>query len=139
MYYLFLIPIIYFVYTKYKIKFKLMYLSIHVMLEILYISLTQKLNKSIKKINKNQYEITYCIRGRIYKIRSNIQRGPSQILQIIDENSNDVTAEIEPYMGPNYDCHKSTYTPLDFNKQELIFNLSSGQTKVFNASDNIRI
>ena len=141
MYYLLLIPVLYWMYTKYefKFKFKLMYISLRIICEMLYISLCQRLNKSVKRIGKNQYEISYSIQGKVYKIRSKILRGPSQILQIIDENSDDITHQIVPYIGPNYDFHKSVYTPSDFSKKQLIFNLSSGQTKIFNESENISI
>lgn len=93
----------------------------------LYISFIQYLNNSVKKLDKNIYEVTYVINGRLYKLIIIPTRGPAPILQISDERGEDMTDKILPYMGPQYNWHGNKYlTPGFFNCRELNFELADG-------------
>ena len=70
------------------------------------------MNNSPKQYSKNKYEITYAINDKIYKIRSNFKKGPCPILKISNENNVDITYDILPYLGPNYDWHNNKFYPL---------------------------
>ena len=102
-------------------------------------SLIQKLNKSVEKIDKNTYEITYTIGARLYKFRTKTQKGMSNILQIIDSDNNDVTELIEPYLGPHRDFHNYEYTPHSFNFKSLTFNFNDGESTTFIEHDKISV
>ena len=102
-------------------------------------SLIQKLNKSVEKIDKNTYEITYTIGARLYKFRTKTQKGMSNILQIIDSDNNDVTELIEPYLGPHRDFHNYEYTPHSFNFKSLTFNFNDGESTTFIEHDKITL
>ena len=120
-------------------KLKVLRLSFKIVLRVIYISIIQKLNKNIKKISKNKYELTYSINGLIYKYRFKITRGPSKILQVIDDKNNDVTQNIVSYAGPSYNFHNIKYTPEDFNKNELTFNLHNGNSLTFGKNQIIEL
>ena len=124
--------------TKYKgkincnTKMKIFYLSIIIILKALYLSILQKLNNSLKKIDNNTYELSYTISGNIYKMIIIPNRGPSNVLQIIDDNYEDVTDFIMPYLGPKENWHNSSmFTPSFFNKKSLTFNMMQ-EEKTFN-------
>ena len=113
------------------------WISFLMVLESLYLKLVTYLNNSIKKIDKNKYEVSYVINGKIYKMVTSPSRGPVPIVQIINENNIDVTEHILPYMGPNNDWHNRKYFPDFFNYKSLIFELSNGERKTFNHSETI--
>ena len=60
--------------------------------------ISQWFNKNVENIGKNKYQVQFCIGGKIYKIIIKHQKGPSNILQIVDNNDNDITNKIEPYL-----------------------------------------
>ena len=47
---------------------KIVWFSIVIILKVLYLSILEKLNKSIKKIDNNTYELSYAVNGKIYKM-----------------------------------------------------------------------
>jgi hypothetical protein len=108
--------------------------SIKLILQVMYISLLQKMNKSIKKLDKRTYEVTYVINGRMYKMVAKPTPGPIPILQIIDEESNDVTDKVLPYMGPTYDWHGNKLSPEFFGAKTLTFELYNGTEYTFKSS-----
>jgi hypothetical protein len=113
--------------------------SIYTIYSVIYYVIIQKLNKSVKKIDKHTYEITYSIGGKIYKFNTGCKKGMGSVLQIIDDNNNDVTEKIEPYFGPMENFHKNDYSPSTFECKTLTFNYSDGSTKTFNEHETIEI
>jgi hypothetical protein len=112
--------------VKHRNKCSIITVSIGMILKSLYLSFIQYLNNSVKKINKNQYEVSYIINGKLYKMVVSPMRGPAQILQIIDHNENDVTDNILCYVGPRYDWHNTKFTPNFFNCEFLTFQMADG-------------
>lgn len=98
---------------------------------VIYYTLIQRLYKAVHKVNKHSYEVTYCLSGKIYKFHVKPKRGVQTVMQIIDHDSNDVTEEIEPFIGPAEDFHHQEYTPHTFGYKSLTFNCFDGSTKVF--------
>lgn len=115
--------------TEYKGFFNILFISLQMICKVLYLNIIQYLNNSIIKLNNNKYEINYVINGKIYKFITKIKRGPKNVLLIYDENQNDVSDDILPYLGPAEDFHNIEYTPSYFNKNELFFELSCGNVK----------
>lgn len=106
---------------------------------ILYVTILQKLNKSIVKIDKNKYEITYVINGKLYKMLVSPTRGPALVLQVSNELQNDITDEIIPFLGPNYNFHGQDFSPNYLNHQLLTFELFNGEEKTFEKKEIIKL
>ncbi len=117
--------------TQYKNDFMIMWISVTILLKVVYYAFLQKINRTVHRTGMNKYEISYVIHGKVYKMVAKVRRGPARVLQVIDENDNDVTDLIDPYLGPNGDFHNSCITPNFFSKKILTFNLENGETKSF--------
>jgi hypothetical protein len=112
--------------TSQKTKLAIITVSLKLIFQALWITFLQKVNKTVRKINRNKYEITYNIEGKMYKLVVNVTRGPSPVLQIINDTNDDVTSQIMPYLGPNYSWHNTTFTPEFFSFENLTFELADG-------------
>lgn len=106
---------------------------------VIYYVIIQKLNKSVKRLDKHNYEITYSIGGKIYKFITAHKRGMGSILQIIDQDENDVTEKIEPFFGPHENFHHIKYKPSSFGCETLTFNYCNGNTKLFEEDEVLLI
>lgn len=105
------------------------FISLHMILSTLYISLIQYLNNSVRKIGKNVYEVSYVINGKIYKMLVTPVRGRPPVVRITDENGEDATDMVRPYMGPKLDWHRTVFRPDFFNRGSLTFELSDGTSR----------
>lgn len=121
--------------TNHKNICIILWFSVCIIAKAMYINLIQYLNKSIRKINKNTYELTYVINGNTYKIRLVPKRGPKTIIQAIDENDVDITDTIQEYAGCSDDFHGYPFTPDLLGKKEITLHTASGVEKVFGSSD----
>ncbi len=132
--------------TKYKTRdcgtrLKILWWSLVILCQALYVTIIQKLNNSVikKKENySNTYEITYVISGKIYKLVVTPIKGPKNVLQVIDDNNEDITRQIVPYLGPAEDWHSSKFKPSFFNRKSLTFNLSSSDDITFTENEEIK-
>ena len=124
--------------SNFRLKAKILYGCLVIILKALYISFIQYMNSSIKKIGNNTYEINYVVNGRIYTMVVIPKKGPRDILQIIDECNNDVTDIIGPYTGPNEDWHLRVYKPSFFSKKSLTFNRSNCEEITFTENEEIK-
>jgi hypothetical protein len=113
--------------------------TVMVLLEAIYITLIQKLNKSVKKIDRTTFELTYVINGKLYRMRVRPKRGPSPVMQISNEEQIDVTDQVLPYMGPSYDWHKNTFSPNCFGHQTLVFEFSDGSETTFEEKSTVSL
>jgi hypothetical protein len=126
-------------YSKYTSLGRLTMLALMVFSEAIYITLVQKLNKSVKKIDRHTFEITYVINGKLYKMRVKPKRGPSPVLQISNEEQSDVTDQVLPYMGPSYDWHGNTFSPDCFGHQTLVFEFADGSEITFEQKSTVSL
>lgn len=81
----------------------------------------------VSKKRRGEYEVSYMLGGREYKIDVRKKSGPSWVRSIENGRGEDVTSKVMPYMGPNYDWHKNVYMTEDFGEEELMFELSNGE------------
>jgi hypothetical protein len=80
-----------------------------------------------KKIGKNLYEVTYEINNKKYKMIVKPYLGPSPVIQVSNENLEDVTDIILPYLGPRYDWkHGSDLDISHFHFDILNFEYADG-------------
>lgn len=105
---------------------KVLLISTKLILNTFYIAFLQYINTSIRKLDRKTYEVSYVIEGKLYKMIVIPKRGPAPVLQIFDENYNDITQYVLPYMGPQYDWHGKKFTPLFFGHNCLTFELGDG-------------
>ena len=117
---------------------KLFITSIKTIFSLFFVYLTQNWHKTVKRIGFNHYEITYAIRGRSYKLRVKPTKLP-KVLQVIDENDEDVTTEMEPYLGADEKFHGKEYTPADLKYKSLTFNMADGNVLEFEEKDYIKL
>lgn len=120
-----------------KKKSTIIWVSLKLIFQAIYISFIQYMNSSVKHIDNKTSELTYVINGRIYKMIIIRKRGPSPILQISNNFENDVTDQILPYMGPQYDWHGNKFTPEFFGYSSLTFELGNGTEYTYQTNDSL--
>jgi hypothetical protein len=123
--------------TKHKTQVMIILVSIYMLFESYYINLLQSLNKSFIKIDKNTFEITYILHGKIYKILVQNPRGPCKIEKIIDQNEKNIDDLVFPYIGPVGNFHNCIFTPKFFKCSSIYFYNFDGTVEKFNDNDHI--
>jgi hypothetical protein len=123
---------------KHKHQYLIIWTSLKLLAQAFYLSFLQWLNSSLKKIDRNTYEISYIINGKLYKMRVKPQKGPKPVLQVIDECSEDVTTEVLQYLGPNYDWHNSNLSPKILGFESLTFECSDGEEAIFTKNETMK-
>lgn len=118
---------------------KIVMANSYILFMALYVNFIQKINKTITKIDKNRYEVMYTIRGVLYKMVVNQTVGPPKILLVSDENGDDVTDDILPYLGPENDFHGNNFYPVFFGKKSLELVLINGDSKTFEHNEIIKL
>jgi len=68
-------------------------------------------SSNVTKLDKGLYEVYYKIKGRRYRMLVSPERGPPKITHITDNNGEDVTDTVLPFMGPNYVWKHSLQNP----------------------------
>jgi hypothetical protein len=126
-------------YKKEKSIWKALKKTVLLIIWIGYLIVYQKVTKNMIIVKKNEYDVHYIYHGQLYKIKCKHISGPkyNQVLMITNQDSEDITTDILPYMGPKYNFHNIHYTPKDFNNQELSFYLSTGHILKFINNDII--
>lgn len=119
---------------KYKSPIIINIVSFYIIIKYMYYYIIQYLTSNVKKIDKNTYEITYIISGKIYKMRVKTKRGPSIYEKIENEKGEDVT-HLLSFFGP----HIVKLSPLTFNQEKMIFYTIYDEIKTFEKNDIIDI
>uniref|UniRef100_A0A6C0H3G0 Uncharacterized protein n=1 Tax=viral metagenome TaxID=1070528 RepID=A0A6C0H3G0_9ZZZZ len=120
--------------------FKIAYVSLKLVAKASYISFIQYMNNSVKRVKEGKaYELTYVINGRLYKMITNPIRGPVPILQISNDDGEDVTDIVLPYMGPQYDWHYREFSPSFFGYKSLTFELSDGTERTYEETESFPV
>lgn len=117
----------------------ILWFSMCIIVKAMYINLIQYLNKSMRKIDKNHYELSYVVNGNLYKMFIRIRRGPRNIIQALDGDDCDITDMIQEYGGCSEDFHGYPLTPCALGKNSVTLYLSSGDEKIFGLCDVISI
>lgn len=123
--------------TNYKGFFKILFISLCIIIKAVWVNIIQYMNNTLIKIDKNTYIVTYVINGNIYKMKVKPKRGPSRVLMVTDENNDDISDSIMPYIGPEQDFHNKIYNSVFFNKKEIVFQMSNGDEKIFKDGQDI--
>jgi hypothetical protein len=94
-------------------------------------------NNTVEHVDHKTSIISYVLHGKHYRFVAKANKGPSNVLLIIDENDVDVTDLVLPFYGPNRDWHKRSFSPIFWKKNKLTFEMASGDQKTFYANDEI--
>lgn len=114
-----------------KTNLMIAWISLQLIWNTMYISFLQYMNTTVRQIGKNVFEVKYVINGKIYKMIVSPTRGPAKVLQVSNENKEDITNLVVPYMGPKYDWHGQTFKPEFFGCKSLVFELYDGSEHVY--------
>lgn len=108
---------------------------------IVYLLLYQRMKHNVRLVGKGEYEIDYVLHEELYHFRVHGPRGPytKKVLQVINEDDEDITEDIRPFLGPLEDFHGQTFTPSRLGYRQLTLNLYNGDTIEFKAEDPILI
>jgi hypothetical protein len=86
------------------------------------------MNSAIISLDRNRFLVSYVVRGKVYRMIVRPMRGPSPVIQVISDDQQDVTSEVLPYLGPQYDWHGTAVNfESTFKSKRLTFNLSTGE------------
>lgn len=110
-----------------------------IIMKYLYLKMLQSLYLTVIHTHRNRYEIQYVLHDKIYRMRTQVRRGPTKILQILDAEDNDITDDIRSYLGPNEDFHGQQLRPCDFGYEKVCFFLRNGMERVFEAEEIIQL
>jgi hypothetical protein len=122
---------------QYKTVGMILYVSICMIMKMYWMNFIQWTNYSLEVLNKKDISISYVLNGKLYKILIKAKKGPNLVLLVTDENNEDITDTVLPYLGPNNDWHHNTFKPNFWNKKFMCFELSSGEMKSFQEHDAI--
>lgn len=103
-----------------------LYICTVTILKLLYTKFILKKSRT-KLVNKNTYEINYALNDRKYKMHIYPITGPSMIMKIINENGDDITNIVLPYMGPEQNWHGKNFSPSFFDCKVLTFERFDGE------------
>lgn len=107
--------------------------------QLFWTNILHALNNSIEYPDKHRFVLTYVADGRIYKMVSARRKGPPLVLLVLDENGDDVSDRVIPFLGPERNWHKNSFTPEFWGKKKLVFELSDGRAETFEEKDTIII
>ena len=115
--------------TQHRTAWAVFYHSLCLLCRVLYLSFLQYMNSTVVKLGRNKFLVTYVISGKVYTMVVTPVRGPSPVIQVINDCEEDITTDVLPYLGPRYDWH-GTAIKFDttFGSENLTFNLASGNT-----------
>lgn len=122
---------------QYKTIGMILYVSISMVIKMYWLNFLQWTNKSIEFLNKKDIVVSYILHGKLYKVLLKSKKGPEMVLLVTDENDEDVTDLVIPYIGPNNDWHHNTFNPSFWNKKILNFELCSGDKLSFKEDQTI--
>jgi len=96
-------------------------------------------NSNVVQIDNKHWVLTYVFNGKTFKIVLKPKKGPVSITKVTDETGEELSSEILPFYGPAQDWHNKRFSPSFWKKDQLVFDLSTGERKVFTGNEEIVI
>lgn len=128
-----------FVAGRYKNCCRIFCVSCELVGKSMYLTFVQWLNNSVEKIDKHRYTINYTIKGKPYTLVVKPINGPSPVLLVTDENGNDVSDHVIPFIGPQHDFHGAKITPQFLGYKSLTLETAFGDSSHFGETDVLHI
>lgn len=86
--------------------FRIYYVSLKMVFSVVYSDLLNKItNNNAIIVGRHVYQVDYTLNSRSYSMMVTPTRGPNPISNIINQNGENITDQILPFMGPKYDWH----------------------------------
>lgn len=92
-----------------------------------------------EKFNKKYIKISYKFNDKTYFYLLRVPRGVTPLKSIEDENGNDISEVISPYLGPNLDCHNISIYPRDFGYKTVKVTTIFDKVVIFEENDQINL
>jgi len=92
-----------------------------------------------EKFNKKYIKISYKFNDKTYFYLLRVPRGVTPLKSIEDENGNDMSEVITPYLGPNLDCHNISIYPRDFGYKSIKITTIFDKIIIFEENDQINL
>ena len=123
--------------TQYSGLIWIIFYTFKMILKTAWVNFLQYMNDNVTQKGKH-YQVSYVIRGKLYKILVLPKRGPPDILSIVDENYFDVTDDISPFFLSQETIVKDL-NPRLFEKENLEFSTSNADVYTFSENDTIKL
>ena len=124
--------------TKYKSPYIVKIMSVYMVLKFVYLQILQYLTNTVAKIDKNNYEVTYIINGKMYKMVVKPERGPLNYTKILNDKDENIIDEFSQYYGPHYK-NQVKLMPSFFKTKSLRLVFYDETEKVFEEDEKIII
>lgn len=108
-----------------------------ILMKYCYLKFLQAVNKTVVHLHRNTYEIHYALHDRVYKVRTQVRRGPSRIVRVLDHQDRDITENVRAYLGPNEDFHGQPTRPQDMGYEGVVVCLRGGGRLEFDLEEPI--
>jgi hypothetical protein len=125
--------------TKYKTIGMILWVSLSMVAKMYWMNFLQWANNTIDHIDNKTVIVSYVLNGKLYRMVVRPRKGPTNVLLITDEDDEDVSDTVLPFMGPNQDWHYKEFSPSFWNKKSLTFEMSTGLQKTFSENQKIEI
>jgi len=122
--------------TKYKSPTMVKIMSVYMFFKFFYLQTLQYLTNTVVKIGKNNYEISYIINGKIYKMVVKPERGPMNYYKILNDKNENIIEDISQYYGPHYK-NQVKLTPSFFKTTTIKLVLFDDSEQVFGEYEQI--
>jgi len=133
--------------TKHTGKCKALMSSCNVVMKTVWLNIVHKFMNNIEHIDKNTVAISYVLDGVLYKVVTRRRRGPPMVMMVLTSETTggsdtdgdviEVSSEIIPYMGPERNWHLRKFTPVFWGKENLTFEMTSGESRTFKRDEEI--
>lgn len=123
--------------TTKKSNIKAFLISCKMIGQLFWVNILHTLNNTMEYPDKHHFILTYVADGRLYKMASARRKGPPLVLMVLDEQGDDVSNDVIPFLGPERNWHRNSFSPAFWKKKKLIFELSDGRSESFNETEAI--
>lgn len=125
--------------TRYKTIGMVVWVSLSMVAKMYWLNFLHWANNSIEHIDHKTVVFSYVLNGKLYRMVVRPRRGPTNVLLVVDDQSNDVSDDVLPFMGPNQDWHGKEFTPSFWHNKSLTFELATGEQKTFTEHQKIEL
>jgi len=119
--------------------FSLLFSIIYTTYSLYYMKDKKHENQQPSNFNKKYLKISYKYRDKMYFYLLKIPRGVQPLKNIKDEDDNNISDIIEPYLGPNLDCHNTTIYPKDFGYKQIKITTIFDKLIIFDEDQKIEL
>lgn len=113
-------------------------ISIKMLCQAGYADFISLFDNRVKKIGDKLYEVSYYVEGNMYRFPVKVRRGPSNVVDIQDNEGNDLFLRLGEYMGPNGILSNPLVTP-NFLGCDSIIVETFEDSKTFSGDEMIEI